>query len=216
MAKPVYELLYAIPQLSDRPREPRAIGTKSVPSWPASSTASTRPKKALVTFLHGHRDVSFLEGQLRDGARRFEPSSGPAQAPSACPSASRNPFDADLLDFFNRFFANGHDGVTRRASLFGFRPEFGSIMRKRPADPGLRSQRRSLATRLSVAPADHGRVAEIAHHQRALTWEHARRIDAIRHGTAGLRCLRPASSASFPLPAAGEAEVYRLLVPFSS
>ena len=52
-------------------------------------------------------DVSFLEGiSLRDGAQRFDLKwPGRKLPPLAAPQSRQHAVDADLLDFFNRFFA---------------------------------------------------------------------------------------------------------------
>ena len=106
--------------------------------------------------------------------------------------------DADLLDFFNRFFAQwvSTDNFDALAAAFG--PDVGPRNGK-PSAP-LNVSRPELAARLKVwRVRDHGRVAEIAHAPRSLTESQRRALDAIGRERNAYAHYEAPAAAFFPL-----------------
>jgi len=160
--------------------------------------------------------VSFLEGiSLRDGDQPFNLKwAGRKLPPLATPQSRQHAVDADLLDFFNRFFAQWvtTDNFDALASAFG--PDFGSSIAKRPAGSLPPVTKAELAARLKVwRLRDHGRVAQIAHAPRALTEEQRSALDAIGKDRKAYAASDPPSAAFFPLLPRGGEDVSPL-VPF--
>jgi hypothetical protein len=131
--------------------------------------ASTKSEKRAWFEKQGIKDVSFLEGiSLPDGARPFELRWGGRRLPPVPSHQSRqHQVDAELLDFFHRFFERWV-GARDFAALA---KEFG------PAAP---AQRAELAARLRLwRIRDHGRVADLAHKAGVLTEAERARIDKL-------------------------------------
>jgi len=215
MAKAVYEVLMQYPQLSQTARTSRKWD-QIRPSLDGFIAASTKTEKKRWFASHGISDVSFLEGiSLRDGAQPFDLKwAGRKLPPLATPQSRQHAVDADLLDFFNRFFAQWVTTADFDALASAFGPEFGSSIAKRPAGSLPAVTKAELATRLKVwRLRDHGRVAEIAHAQRALTGEQRSAIDAIGKDRKAYAAYDPPSAAFFPLLPRGGEDVSPL-VPF--
>jgi hypothetical protein len=191
MAKAVYEVLTQYPSLSATPRVARKwdeIG----PLLDGFITASTKTEKKRWFTSHGVSDVSFLEGvTLRDGAQPFDLKwPGRKLPPLSSPQSHQHAVDPELLDFFNRFFAQWvtTERFDALASAFGA--------------AGGNSE---LAARLKVwRLRDHGRVAEMAHTMRALTPEQRATVDALGRDRKAYAGYDPPEAIYFPqLPRQG-------------
>jgi hypothetical protein len=206
MAKAVYEVLTQYPELSETKRTPR--------NWEAIRpvlngfiAASTKTEKKRWFVSHGISDVSFLEGiSLRDGAQRFELKWPGRKLPPLTSAQSRqHGVDADLLDFFNRFFAQWVSTTDFDALASAFGPSASS---HGPASHGSSLPpvtRAELAARLKVwRVRDHGRVLDIAHSARGLTPEQRAELDAIGKERGAYATYDPPAAAFFPqLPREG-------------
>jgi hypothetical protein len=194
MAKAVYDILTQYPMLPGTPRQARSWG-EIRPLLGGFISASTKSDKARWFADHGIRDASFLEGiSLRDGARPFELKWAERKLPALAAPQSRQHFvDADLLDFFNRFF----EQWVSTSDFEALASAFGAGRPRASAAPGSRAE---LTARLKVwRLRDHGRVADIAHAAAPLTAQQRARLDAIaRERNAYARYDAPAS-AFFPL-----------------
>ena len=207
MARAVFDVLTQYPPLSQTPRTPRTWEQVRA-SLDGFITASTKTEKKRWFASHGISDVSFLEGiSLKDGARPFDLKWPDRKLPPlATPQSRQHAVDPDLLDFFNRFFAQWVTTVDFDALASSFGPDFRSSATKRPAGSLPPVTKAELAARLKVwRLRDHGRVVEIAHAQRALTAEQHSTLDAIGKERKAFATYDPPAGAFFPLlPRAAE------------
>jgi hypothetical protein len=206
MAKAVYGVLTQYPLLSGAARTPRSWD-EIRPSLNGFIAASTKTEKKRWFVSQGIRDVAFLEGiSLKDGAQPFDLKwPGRKLPPLPTPQSRQHFVEPDLLDFFNRFFAQwvSTEDFEALASAFGPPPGSGSAGRPGPASPPV--SKAELAARLKVwRLLDHGRVADLAHSVGALT-EHQRSVlDAIGRQHPAYARYDPPSAAFFPLLPRGE------------
>jgi len=199
MAKATYEVLTRFPLLAGAPRTARRWDQVR-PLLDGFVAAPTKADKKRWFASHGIGDVSFLEGiSLSDGGPPFELTwKGRKLPPLATPVSRQHDVDADLLDFFNRFFAQwvATDNFDALAAAFG--PDAGPRNGK-PSAP-LHISRQELAARLKVwRVRDHGRVAEIAHAPRVLTESQRAALDAIGRERNAYAHYEPPAAAFFPL-----------------
>jgi hypothetical protein len=193
MAKATYDVLTQYPMLTQTPRTARSWD-QIRPLLQGFTTASTKTEKARWFVSHGIADVSFLEGiSLKDGAHAFDLKwAGRKLPPLAAPQSRQHAVDAELLDFYNRFFAQWvatHD-FEALASTFG--PSRGGSSRP--------FSKPELVARLKVwRLRDHGRVAEIAHSPATLTGQQRSLLDAIGRQRNAYADYDPPSGAFFPL-----------------
>jgi len=165
-AKATYEVLTQYPPIAGAKRTPRSWD-EIRPGLDPFFKASTKSEKRRWFEKQGIAEVSFLEGiSLPDGARPFELRWGGRRLPPVPAHQSRqHGVDAELLEFFHRFFQRWVAG----GDFAGVAREFG------PAAP---AQRAELAARLRLwRIRDHGRVADLAHKAGALTEEERARLD---------------------------------------
>jgi hypothetical protein len=200
MAKATYDVLTRYPLLSGARRTARSWD-QIRPLLDGFITASTKAEKKRWFVSHGIGDVSFLEAiSLRDGAPSFELKwKGRKLPPLATPQSRQHDVDADLLDFFNRFFAQwvATDDFDALAAAFG--PDFGPHKGKPPSS-SLPVSRPELAARLKVwRVRDHGRVAEIAHWPQILTESQRTALDAIGKERNAYAHYEAPAAAFFPL-----------------
>ncbi|HEX4584880.1 MAG TPA: DUF6765 family protein [Burkholderiaceae bacterium] len=193
MAKATYDVLTRYPMLTQTPRTARSW-EQIRPLLTGFITASTKTEKARWFASHGIADVSFLEGiSLKDGAHSFDLKwAGRKLPPLAALQSRQHAVDPELLDFYNRFFAQWvatHD-FGALASAFGAHPA-GSL---RPAGNA------ELVARLKVwRLRDHGRVAQIAHSAPPLTEQQRSQLDAIGKERNAYADYDPPTGAFFPL-----------------
>jgi hypothetical protein len=206
MAKAVYDILTQYPELSETKRTPR--GWNEIrPLLDGFIAASTKTDKKRWFISHGISDVSFLEGiSLRDGAQRFDLKwPGRKLPPLATPQSRQHAVDAELLDFFNRFFAQWVSTLDFEALASTFGPNFGSLKAKSPRGGSPPVSKAELVARLKVwRLRDHGRVQAIAHAAQRLTEPQRSEVDAISKERGAYATYDPPASAFFPqLPREG-------------
>jgi len=207
MAKGVYDVLTQYPELSATKRTPRTWD-QIRPLLNGFIAASTKTDKKRWFVSHGISDVSFLEGiSLRDGAQRFELKWPGRKLPPLTSTQSRqHAVDADLLDFFNRFFTQWVSTVDfdAVASTFG-PPASGSHTAQSRGGSEPFVSKAELVARLKVwRLRNHGRVVEIAHSHRSLTDQQRAEVAAIAKERNAYATYDPPASAFFPqLPREG-------------
>jgi Family of unknown function (DUF6765) len=218
MAKAVYDVLTQFPMLSGTRRIARRWD-EIRPSLDGFIAASTKTEKKRWFASHGISDASFLEGiTLRDGARPFELKWTERKLPPLATAQSRqHAVAADLLDFYNRFFAQWISTSDFRALASAFGPNLASRNAKRPGGLSPPFSQAELVARLKVwRLRDHGRVAEIAHSTRSLTEQQRSVLDAIGRERIAYAVYDPPSAAFFPLLPRSENDVSPLLPFFVS
>jgi hypothetical protein len=181
MAKATYDILTQYPLISGKERTARTW-EEIRPALDGFIKASTKTNKAGWFVAHGVSDVSFLEGISRpDGAKAFAQQwPGRKLPPLAGKESRQHRVDADVLDFYNRFFARWL-GTT----------DFGAVA----AQFGAAAANSELAMRLKLwRLRDHGSVAELAHTPGPLTTRQRESLDAI--------AKRPNAYARYPTIAA--------------
>ena len=106
MAKATYDILMQYPALTDTKRTARDWN-EIRPLLDGFISASTKAEKRRWFLARGIRDVSFLEGiSLTDGAEPFVLKwPGRKLPPLATPQSRQHDVEAELLEFYNRFFA---------------------------------------------------------------------------------------------------------------
>lgn len=167
-AKATYEVLMQYPPVAGVKRTPRAWD-EIRPSLEGFFKAATKSEKRAWFEKQGIKDVSFLEGiSLPDGARPFELRWSGRRLPDVPSHQSRqHHVDAELLDFFHRFFER----------WVGTR-DFAAVARE--FGPAAAAQRAELAARLRLwRVRDHGRVAGLAHKAGLLSDEERARVDKL-------------------------------------
>ena len=192
MAKVTYEVLTQYPTLTEAKRTAHTWDQVR-PLLDGFIAASTKTEKKRWFVSHGVGDVSFLEGvSLRDGAESFELKwKGRKLPPLAAPQSRQHAVEADLLDFYNRFFEQwvATDDFEALASAFG--PAPGSSLPVSKAE---------LVARLKLwRLRDHGRVAQMAHSLRTLTESQRSMLDALGKQRDPYARYDPPSAAFFPL-----------------
>lgn len=168
-AKATYDVLVQYPPIAGVKRTPRAWD-EIRPLLDGFVKASTKTQKRAWFAKQGIADASFLEGiSLPDGAQPFELKWGGRRVPPVPTHQSRqHHVDAQLLDFFHRFF----DRWLASQDFAALAKEFG------PASP---ARRADLAARLKLwRVRDHGRVADLAHKAGMLTEKELARVAAIK------------------------------------
>jgi len=105
MAKATYHI-DAIPDAVRDQANPRATGTIFVRCWTDSSRRRPRPKRNAGSFPTASATYRSWRGSASGtGAQSFELKwNGRKLPPLATPQSRQHAVDADLLDFFNRFF----------------------------------------------------------------------------------------------------------------
>jgi hypothetical protein len=205
MAKSVYDVLTQYPELSDTKRSARSWD-QIRPLLNGFIAASTKTEKKRWFTSHGITDVSFLEGiSLRDGAQPFDLKwPGRKLPPLTSPQSRQHAVDADLLDFFNRFFGQWVSTTDFDALASTFGPGHGQH-KSQSGGSGPAVSKAELVARLKVwRLRDHGRVLEIAHSERSLTEQQRAQVDAIGKGRGAYATYDPPASAFFPqLPREG-------------
>ena len=167
-AKATYDVLTQYPAVAGVKRTARPWD-EIRPALEGFFKAATKSEKRAWFERQGIKDVAFLEGiSLPDGARPFELRWSGRRLPDVPSHQSRqHQVDAELLDFFHRFFERwlGARDFAAVAKEFG---------------PAAAAQRADLAARLRLWRArDHGRVAELAHKTGALTDEERARVEKL-------------------------------------
>jgi hypothetical protein len=201
MAKATYDVLTQYPMLSEAKRTARSWD-QIRPLLDGFITASTKTEKKRWFVAQGIGDVSFLEGiSLPDGTQSFELKwKGRKLPPLATPQSRQHAVEADLLDFYNRFFAQwvATEDFDALASAFG--PDFGSRNAGQTGSAPLRVSKAELVARLKVwRVRDHGRVAQIAHSPSILTENQHAVLDGIGKQRNAYARYDPPSAAFFPL-----------------
>jgi hypothetical protein len=201
MAKATYDVLTQYPAVSGAKRTPRNW-EEIRPALDRFVTASTKSEKRRWFASQGMDDVSFLEGiSLRDGAQPFELRWPGRKLPPLGSAQSRQHYvQADLLDFFNRFFARWVSSTDFEAMATEFGPNTS------PHDANSRSAvpkqiaTAELATRLKVwRLRDHGRIANIAHSVQPLTARERATVDAVAKEPNAYAHFDRSADAFFPL-----------------
>ncbi|HEV2976232.1 MAG TPA: hypothetical protein VG425_01450 [Casimicrobiaceae bacterium] len=201
MAKATYDVLTQYPAVSGAKRTPRNW-EEIRPALDRFVAASTKSEKRRWFASQGMDDVSFLEGiSLRDGAQPFELRWPGRKLPPLGSSQSRQHYvQADLLDFFNRFFARWVSSTDFEAMATEFGPNTS------PHDANSRSAvpkqiaTAELATRLKVwRLRDHGRIANIAHSVQPLTARERATVDAVAKEPNAYAHFDRSADAFFPL-----------------
>jgi hypothetical protein len=201
MAKATYDVLTQYPAVSGKKRTPRNW-EEIRPALDRFVAASTKSEKKLWFASQGLDEVSFLEGiSLRDGAQPFELRWPGRKLPPLGSSQSRQHYvQADLLDFFNRFFARWVSSTDFDAMATEFGPNTS------PHDANSRSAvpkqiaKAELATRLKVwRLRDHGRIANIAHSVQPLTARERATVDAVAKEPNAYTHFERSADAFFPL-----------------
>jgi hypothetical protein len=205
MAKAVYEVLVRFPALGGVARSARPW-EQVRPALDGFIKASSKSDKKRWFASHAIADASFLEGiSLRDGAQPFELKWAERKLPPLASAQSRQHFvDAELLDFFNRFFEQWVSTT-----------DFGALASAFGAGPA--SRRAELAARLKLwRLRDHGRVAELAHAAHPLTGPQRSELDAIGRERKAYAAYDAPAAAFFPLLPRAEHDVSPLLPFFIS
>jgi hypothetical protein len=218
MAKAVYDVLTQYPALSNTKRTARTWD-EIRPSLNGFIVASTKTEKKRWFASHGISDASFLEGiSLKDGAQPFELKWTERKLPPlASPQSRQHAVAADLLDFYNQFFAQWVSTNDFQALASAFGPKLASHNAKRPGGLSPPFSQEELVARLRLwRLRDHGRVAEMAHSAQALTGQQRSVVAANGKERAAYAVYDPPSAAFFPLLPKYENDVSPLLPFFIS
>jgi len=205
MAKASYEVLTQYPTVSGSKRTPRSWD-EIRPALDRFIVASTKSEKSRWFASQGIEDVAFLEGiSLRDGEQPFALAwPGRKLPPLASPQSRQHAVNADLLDFYNRFFARW----ISTTDFEGMATEFGPDATPRDASSPVRKTagKTELAARLKVwRLRDHGRIADIAHSVKPLTARERAVVDSTAKETDAYARYDPPGDAFFPLLPRGDA-----------
>jgi hypothetical protein len=197
MARATYDVLARYPQLSQTPRKPRSWDELR-PLLDRFIAAATKTEKKRWFNAQGIDDVSFLGSiSLPDGSEPFLSRWPGRRLPPLESARSRqHEVPADLLDFYNRFFARWISGTDFEAIA----TEFGPMAGVRANDAAMRARRADLVGRLKVwRLRDHGRASAIAHSIAPLTpQQHAELVRIAKEPDAYVSYASP-SDAFFPL-----------------
>ena len=201
MAKATYDVLTQYPTLSGTKRNARDWN-EIRPLLDGFISGSTKAEKTRWFLARGIRDVSFLEGiSLSDGAQPFVLKwPGRKLPPLATPQSRQHYVDADLLDFYNRFFTQWVETSDFEALASKFGADLGRGNTKQPDRSSVAVSKAELVARLKVwRLRDHGRVADIAHSLRPLTAAQRSALDAIGRERDAYAIYESPSAAYFPL-----------------
>jgi hypothetical protein len=182
MAQATYEVLTQFPGAKRDARNWEEIR----PLLDGFIRASTKSQKQRWFASQGITDVSFLEGiSLPDGARAFDLRwPGRRLPPIPTYQVRQHDVDADLLEFYHRFFAQW----TATRDFEKLAGQFGA------------GNRAELAARLKLwRLRDHGRVAAMAHSPRSLTEAQRASLDAIGKERNAYAAYQSQLDAYFPL-----------------
>jgi hypothetical protein len=201
MAKATYDILMQYPALTDTKRTARDWN-EIRPLLDGFISASTKAEKTRWFLARGIRDVSFLEGiSMTDGAEPFVLKwPGRKLPPLATPQSRQHDVEAELLEFYNRFFAQwvATNDFEALASEFG--DDLGRRNAKQPNRSSVAASKAELVARLMVwRLRDHGRVADIAHSLRPLTAAQRSAVNAIGRERNAYAIYESPSAAYFPL-----------------
>jgi uncharacterized protein DUF6765 len=201
MAKATYDVLTQYPAVSGIKRTPRSWD-EIRPALDRFVAASTKSEKKRWFASQGIDDAAFLEGiSLKDGVEPFTLAwPGRRLPPLAAPQSRQHEVQADLLEFYNRFFARW---VTT-ADFQAMATEFGRD--SSPRDAKSRSAVPNtmgtveLAARLKAwRLRDHGRVADIAHSLQPLTARERATLDTVAKAPNAYARYDPPADAFYPL-----------------
>jgi hypothetical protein len=210
MAQATYDILKQYPLIAGAQRKVRNWD-EIRPELDDFINAPTKTEKARWFAAHGMNDVSFLEGiSLPDGAEAFlQRWPGRKLPPLSSEDSRQHAIDAQLLDFYNRFFARWLSGEDFAAVVaeFSKAPDTGGGTAGATMSPEqLESQLKLWRLR------DHGRVAELALQREPLTVEERGAIDGLAKQPDAYARYEPLSSAYYPLlPVSDDNDVSPLL-----
>jgi hypothetical protein len=210
MAQATYDILKQYPSISGAERQVRNWD-EIRPELDDFIKAATKTDKARWFAAHGMDDVSFLEGiSLPDGAEAFlQHWPGRKLPPLSTEDSRQHAIDAQLLDFYNRFFArwlSGEDFAAVVAEFSKAPDTTGGTAGPTVATEQLESQLQLWRLR------DHGRVAELALQREPLTAEERAAIDALAKRPDAYVRYEPLSLAYYPLlPVSDDSDVSPLL-----
>jgi hypothetical protein len=210
MAQATYDILKQYPSLADAPRKARNWD-EIRPELDDFIKAPTKTEKARWFAAHGTDDVSFLEGiSLPDGAEAFlQHWPGRKLPPLSTEDSRQHAIDAQLLDFYNRFFTRWLSGEDFAAVV----AEFSKAPNASGGAAGATMSPEQLESQLKLwRLRDHGRVAELALQREPLTAEERAVIDALAKQPDAYVRYEPLSSAYYPLlPVSDDNDVSPLL-----
>jgi hypothetical protein len=210
MAQATYDILKQYPSISGAQRNVRNW-EEIRPELDGFIKAPTKTEKAHWFAAHGMDDVSFLEGiSLPDGAEAFlQHWPGLKLPPLSTEVSSQHAIDAQLLDFYNRFFARWLSGEDFAAAV----AEFSKAPDTSGGTAGATMSPEQLESQLKLwRLRDHGRVAELALQRERLTAEERAAIDALAKQPDAYVRYEPLSSAYYPLlPVSDDKDVSPLL-----
>src|SRR3984957_12565005 len=210
MARATYDILKQYPSVSGAKRKVRNWD-EIRPELDNFIKAPTKTEKARWFAAHGMDDVSFLEGiSLPDGAEAFlQHWSGRKLPPLSTEDSRQHAIDAQLLDFYNRFFARWLSGEDFAAVV----AEFSKAPDTSGGTAGASMSPEQLESQLKLwRLRDHGRVAELALKHEPLTAEERATIDALAKQPDAFVRYEPLSLAYYPLlPVSDDSDVSPLL-----
>lgn len=210
MAQATYDILKQYPSISGAQRKVRNWD-EIRPELDDFIKAPTKTEKARWFAAHGMDDVSFLEGiSLPDGAEAFlQHWPGRKLPPLSTEDSRQHAIDAQLLDFYNRFFARWLSGEDFAAVV----AEFSKVPDTSGGTAGAAISPEQLESQLKLwRLRDHGRVAELALQREPLTAEERAAIDALAKQPDAYVRYEPLSLAYYPLlPVSDDNDVSPLL-----
>src|SRR5579863_843094 len=210
MARATYDILKQYPSVASAQRKARNWD-EIRPELDDFIKAPTKSEKARWFAAHGMDDVSFLEGiSLPDGADAFlEHWPGRKLPPLSTDDTRQHAIDAQLLDFYNRFFARWLSGEDFAAMV----AEFSKAPQTSGGTAGATMSPEQLENLLKLwRLRDHGRVGELALQREPLTAEQRAAIDALAKQPDAYVRYEPPSSAYYPLlPFSDDKDVSPLL-----
>jgi hypothetical protein len=212
MAQATYDILKQYPSISGAKRKARNWD-EIRPELDDFIKARTKTEKARWFAAHGLDDVSVLEGiSLPDGAEAFlQHWQGRKLPPLSTEDSRQHGIDAQLLDFYNRFFVrwlSAEDFATVVA-------EFSGAPATSVGTAGATISSEQLESQLKLwRLRDHGSVAEFALQRETLTPEERTAIDALAMQPDGYVRYEPLSSAYYPLLPVGIDNDVSPLLPF--
>ena len=204
MAKATYEILTQYPSVAGIKRTPRTW-EEIRPALDGFLRAATKSEKQAWFAAQGIDDVDFLAAtSLKDGAKRFERPLPERNLPPLTSIVSRqHAVQADVLDFYNRFFARWVSATDFEALVAEFGPDVHEVKTRDASLPA--AGKADLVARLKVwRLRDHGRVADIAHSLQPLTARERALVDAAAKEPNAYARSDPPAAAFFPLLPRGE------------
>lgn len=203
MARATYEALVAFPPVDKAVRAPKEWSTL-LPALAAFIRAPTKTEKDAWFKAQGIRDTSFLEGiTLPDGKQPFVARWAAHRLPPlARANSGQRPVAPDVLDFFNAFFPDwlGATNFDELAAKYAAKPT-----KEDDAGQGRVMAPAELAARLRLwRLRDHGRVADIAHAQRALTAHQVAEVNRLARDPKAFAQYATFGDAFYPMMAKGK------------